>query len=163
MYCNILDHNTLALQAVRIKQLSHLFKQMYLEDITDIEKQFTPGELTIAITIELMKRKIDELQRQKEIPISTTKTNQLFSWWNYSNEAKQQIEQQQMWKLILEAFKIIHYKDSTVNCQNIYEQTLKLSYIDLHTRYSTIEKTNTFKHLIDYLLCIYELITNLAM
>ena len=74
----------------------HLFKQMYLKDITDIEKQFTPGELTTAITIELIKRKIDELQRQKEIPISTTKTNQLFSWWNYSNEAKKQIEQQQM-------------------------------------------------------------------
>ena len=49
-----------------------------------------------------------------------------------------------MWKLILEAFKIIHYKDSTVKCQDIYEQTLKLSYIDLHTRYSTIEKTNTY-------------------
>ena len=141
--------------------MAHLFKQMYLEDITDIEKQFTPGELTVAqsigITIELMKRKIDELQRQKEIQISTTKTNQLFSWWNYSNEAKKQIEQQQMWKLILKAFKIIHYKDSTVKCQDIYEQTLKLSYIDLHTRYSTIEKTNTFKHLIEYLLCIYEL------
>ena len=137
--------------------MAHLFKQMYLEDITNIEKQFTPGELTTAITIELIKRKIDELQKQKEIPISTTKTNQLFSWWNYSNEAKKQIEQQQMWKLILEAFKIIYYKDSTVKCQDIYEQTLKLSYIDLHTRYSTIEKTNTFKHLIDYLFCIYEL------
>ena len=60
--------------------MAHLFKRMYLEDITDIEKQFTPGELTTPITIELMKRKIDKLQRQKEIPISTTKTNQLFSW-----------------------------------------------------------------------------------
>ena len=48
-----------------------------------------------------------------------------------------------MWKLILEAFKIIHHKDSTVKCQDIYEQTLKLSYIDLHTRYSTIEKIGT--------------------
>ena len=57
--------------------MAHLFKQMYLEDITDIEKQLTPGELTTAITIELIKRKIDELQRQKEIPISTTKTNLL--------------------------------------------------------------------------------------
>ena len=46
----------------------------------------------------MIKRKIDELQRKKEIPISTAKTNQLFSWWNYSNEAKKQIE----------AFKIIH-------------------------------------------------------
>ena len=60
--------------------MAHLFKRMYLEDITDIEKQFTPGELTTPITIELMKRKIDKLQRQKEIPVSTTKTNQLFSW-----------------------------------------------------------------------------------
>ena len=57
--------------------MAHLFKQMYLEDITDIEKQFTPAELTTAITIELTKRKIDELQRQKEIPISTTKTSYL--------------------------------------------------------------------------------------
>ena len=62
-----------------------------------------------------------------------------------------------MWKLILEAFKIIHYKDSTVKCQDIYEQTLKLSYIDLHTRYSTIEKTFTFKNLINYLICLYQL------
>ena len=76
--------------------MAHLFKQMYSEDITDIEKQFTPGELTTAITIELIKRKIDEFQRQKEVSITTTKTNQLFSWWNYSNEAKKQIEQQQM-------------------------------------------------------------------
>ena len=71
--------------------MAHLFKQMYLEDITDIEKQFIPGELTTSITIELIKRKIEELQRQKEIPISTTKTNQLFSWWNYSNEAKSKL------------------------------------------------------------------------
>ena len=62
--------------------MAHLFKQMYLEGITNIKKQFTPGELTTAITIELMKQKIDELQRKKEIPISTTKTNQPFSWWN---------------------------------------------------------------------------------
>ena len=62
-----------------------------------------------------------------------------------------------MWKLILEALKIIHYKDLAVKCQDIYEQILKLSYIDLHAKYSTIEKTNTSKNLIDYLLCIYEL------
>ena len=48
-----------------------------------------------------------------------------------------------MWKLILEALKIIHYKDFAVKCQDIYEQTLKLSYIDLHAKYFTIEKTNT--------------------
>ena len=64
-----------------------------------------------------MKQKIDELQRKKEIPISTTKTNQPFSWWNYSSEAKKQIGQKQMWKLILEALKIIHYEDSAVKCQ----------------------------------------------
>ena len=54
-----------------------------------------------------------------------------------------------MWKLILEALKIIDYKDSAVKCQDIYEQTLKLSYIDLHAKYSTKEKTNTLKKLID--------------
>ena len=62
-----------------------------------------------------------------------------------------------MWKLILQALKIIHDKDSAAKCQDIYEQTLKLSYIDLHAKYSTMEKTNTFKNLINYLLCIYEL------
>ena len=79
------------------------------------------------------------LQRLTSYLVGGT-TQTLFSWWNYTNEAKKQIEQQQMWKLILEAFKIIHYKDSTVKCQDIYEQTLKLSYIDLRTRYSLQKK-----------------------
>ena len=137
--------------------MAHLFKQMYLEDITDIEKQFAPGELTTAITIELMKRKIDELQIQKEIPISTTKTNQLFSWWNYSNEAKKQIELATA-NVEINLGSIQNYPLQRLNSKvSRHEQTPKLSYIDLHTRYSTIEKTNTFKHLIDYLLCIYEL------
>ena len=45
--------------------MAHLFKQMYLEHIADINKQFTPGELTTAITVELIRLKIDELQRKK--------------------------------------------------------------------------------------------------
>ena len=47
-----------------------------------------------------------------------------------------------MWKLIPEALKIIHYKDSAVKCQDIYEQTLKLSYIDLHAKYSSYYRKN---------------------
>ena len=31
--------------------MARLFKQMYLEDITDIEKQLTPGELMTAISL----------------------------------------------------------------------------------------------------------------
>ena len=132
--------------------MAHLLKQMYCEDITDLKKQFTPEELTIAITVELIKRKIDELQRKKEGPISNTKMNEIFSWWNYCHEAKAEIEQ--TWELILDAFKIIQCEDSTEKCQDIYQQTLELSYINLHTLYSNIEKTFSFKSLIDYLLCI---------
>ena len=58
--------------------MAHQFKQMYCEEITDIKKQFTLGESTTAIIVELIKRKIDELQRKKEGSISATKTNELF-------------------------------------------------------------------------------------
>ena len=37
-----------------------------------------------------------------------------------------------MWKSILEALRITHYEDSAVKGQDIYEQTLKLPYIDLY-------------------------------
>ena len=43
-----------------------IHKQLYLENITDIKKQFPPAELTTAIIVELIKRKIDELQRRKK-------------------------------------------------------------------------------------------------
>ena len=59
MYCNILYHNTLALQAVRaLATMAHFFKQMYSDDIFNLEEQFTPKELTAAITVELIASKI---------------------------------------------------------------------------------------------------------
>ena len=48
-------------------------------------------------------------------------------------------------------------KDSSKASRHLSTNSEIISYIELHTRYSTIEKTNTFKHLIDYLLYIYEL------
>ena len=66
---------------------------------------------TIHTVLQQYRTKIDELQRKKEGSISTTKTNELFSWWNYSNEANKQIGQKQTWKLILEALNTIHYED----------------------------------------------------
>ena len=39
---------------------------MYLEGIADIKKQLTSGKLKTAITVELIKRQNDELQRKKK-------------------------------------------------------------------------------------------------
>ena len=58
MYCNILYHNTLALQAVRtLATMEHFFRQMYSDNIFNLEEQFTPKELTAAITVELIAKK----------------------------------------------------------------------------------------------------------
>ena len=58
MYCKILYHNTLALQAVRtLATMAHFFKQMYSDNIFNLEEQFTPIELTAAITVELIAKK----------------------------------------------------------------------------------------------------------
>ena len=65
MYCNILYHNTLALQAVRtLATMAHFFKQMYSDNIFNLKEQFTPKELTAAITVELIARKIKEIERK---------------------------------------------------------------------------------------------------
>ena len=88
MYCNILYHNTLALQAVRtLATMAHFFKQMYSDNIFNLEEQFTPKELTAAITVELIARKIKEIERKRK----NTVTGELCSWWNCCEEAKSHI------------------------------------------------------------------------
>ena len=73
----IIYHNTLALQAVRtLATMAHFFKQMYSDNIFNLEEQFTPKELIAAITVEL---------------ITVTNTGELCSWWNCCEEAKSDI------------------------------------------------------------------------
>ena len=98
------DHNTLALQAVRtLATMAHSFKQMYSDNIFNLEEQFTPKELTAAITVELIARKIKEIKRKD------TNTGELCSWWNCCEEAKSHIGKEHIWILIVEAFKILKY------------------------------------------------------
>ena len=61
MYCNILYHNTLSLQAVRtLATMAHFFKQMYSDNIL-LLKEFTPSELTTATTVQLIEREIQRI------------------------------------------------------------------------------------------------------
>ena len=55
----------------------------------------------------------------------------------------------------MQAFKILKYEEPPTRCRNIFEQTFKLSYLTLHTLSTSIEKTSTFKNLIDYLIIMY--------
>ena len=152
MYRNILYHNTLALQAVRtLATMAHFFKQMYSDNIFNLKEQFTPKELTAAITVELIARKIKEIERKH------ANTGELCSWWNSCEEAKSHIGKEHIWILIVEAFKTLKHEEPPAKCRNIFEQTFKLSYLTLHTLYTSIEKTFTFKNLIDYLICLYQL------
>ena len=152
MCCKIFYHNTLALQAVRTPaKMAHSFKQMYSDNIFNLEEQFTPKELTAAITVELIARKITEIERKQ------TNTGELCSWWNCCEEAKSHIGKEHIWILIVEAFKVFKYEEPPTKCRNIFEQTFKLSYLTLHTLSTSIEKTFTFKNLIHYLICLYQL------
>ena len=123
---------------------------MYSDNIFNLEEQFTPKELTAAITVELIARKIKEIQQH-------TNTGESCSWWNCCEEAKSHIGKEHIWILIVEAFKILKYEEPPTKCRNIFEQTFKLSYLTLHTLSTSIEKTFTFKNLIDYLICLYQL------
>ena len=49
---------------------------MYSDNIFNHEEQFTPKELTAAITIELIARKIKEIERKH----TNTVTGELCSW-----------------------------------------------------------------------------------
>ena len=71
--------------------MAHLFKQMCSDEVANIKRQFTPRELTAAITNELIKRKMEEIKTQKENPTYSTKemvTNERCRWWNLSDYAK---------------------------------------------------------------------------
>ena len=116
MYCNILYHSTFPLQAVRtLATMAHFFKQMYSDNIFNLEEQLTPKELTAAITVELIARlKIKEIERKH------TNTGELCSWWNCCEEAKSYIGKEHIWILIVEAFKILKYKEPPTKCRNIF-------------------------------------------
>ena len=130
----VLYHNTLALQALRtLATMAHFFKQMYSDNIFNLEEQFTPKELTAAITVELIARKIKEIERKH------TNTGELCSWWNCCEEAKSHIGKEHIWILIVEAFKILKYEEPPTKCRNIFEQTFKLSYLTLHTLSTSIK------------------------
>ena len=124
---------------------------MYSDNIFNLEEQFTPKELTAAITVELIARNIKEIERKD------TNTGELCSWWNCCEEAKSHIGKEHIWILIVEAFKTLKYEEPPTKCRKIFGQTFKLSYLTLHTLSTSIEKTFTFKNLIDYLICLYQL------
>ena len=54
--------------------MAHFLKQVYSDNIFNLEEQFTPKELTAAITVELIARKIKEIERKH------TNTGELGSW-----------------------------------------------------------------------------------
>ena len=112
---------------------------MYSDNIFNLEEQFTPKELTAAITVELIARKIKEIERKH------TNTGELCSWWNCCEEAKSHIGKEHIWILIVEAFKILKYKEPPTKCRNIFEQTLKLSYLTLHTLSTSLENLYFYK------------------
>ncbi len=116
--------------------MAHLFKQMYSDDIQNV-KCIAKTDIIQAITVEfIMKEKGREL-------------------WAGSDQTRMLIKRQQLWRLIRdEVFQILNYEKPTNKHQKIYEQIFNLSYSELQTIYSNINRTVTFKNLIDYLTCV---------
>ena len=128
---------------------------MYSAEVRNMERRFTPRELTAAITIELIRRKMEEIEKQKGNPTYLTEkmvTDERRRWWNFSDQAENLIDKEPAWKLILEAFKLFNRQDPSIQYRRIFEQTFKLSLSD--TIYSDIHKTVTFENLMDYIICI---------
>ena len=82
-------------------------------------------------------------------------SNERFRWWSLANQARNHIDKEQAWKLILEAFKLLlNCQDPPIHCRRIFEQAFKRSYLGLDRIYSDIHKTVTFVNLMDYIICI---------
>ena len=139
--------------------MTHLFQKMYSDEVQNIKNQLTPGELTAAIVIELIKRKMDEIEMQQGNPTipneKTVTSNERCCWWSLADQASNHIDKEHAWKLILEAFKLhLNRQDPPIHYTRIFEQTFKPSYLGLHTIHSDIHKTVTFVNLMDYIICI---------
>ena len=129
--------------------MSHLFRLMYSDEIMNIKCQFNREELIAAITTELIKRKISSLDVKGKQLLSLPEERSL--WWKFSSHAKMSIGEEQGWKLILEAFKLLNYQVSQGNCRQTFEQIFHSSYLELHAIHSDINRTASFKNLLDYL------------
>ena len=104
MYCNY--HNTLALQAIRTLATMARF---------DVEEQFTPKELTAAITVELIARKIKEIERKH-----TTLGNYVVDGTVAKKQNRISGKNIIIWILIVEAFKILKHEEPPTKCRNIF-------------------------------------------
>ena len=98
---------------------------MYSDEIMNIKCQFNREELIAAITTELIRRKISPLDEKEEQLLSLPEERSL--WWKFSSQAKMSIGEEQAWKLILEAFKLLNYQVSRGNCRPKFEQIFNLS------------------------------------
>ena len=139
--------------------MTHLFQKMYSDEVQNIKNQFTRVELTVAIVIELIKRKMDEIEMQQENPTipneKMVSSNERCLWWSLTDHSRNHIDKEHAWKLTLEAFKLLlNRQDPPIHCRRIFEQTFKRSYLGLHTIHSDIPKTVTFVNLMDYITSI---------
>ena len=94
--------------------MAYFFRTMYSDEIMNIKCQFNREELIAAITTELIRRKISALDVKGKQLLSLPEERSL--WWKFSSQAKMSIGEEQAWKLILEAFKLLNYQVSQGNC-----------------------------------------------
>ena len=101
----------------------------------NLEEQFTPKELTAAITVELIARKIKEIERKH-----TTLGNYVVGGTVAKKQNRISGKNIIIWILIVEAFKILKYEEPPTKCRNIFEQSFKLSYLTLYILYPLVSK-----------------------
>ena len=110
--------------------MARLFRLMYSDVIMNIiyiKYQFSHEELIAAITTD---GKLASFI-QKDIALFSL-PEERSPWWKFSSQAKMSTSEEQAWKLIVEAFKLLNYQVPPANCWPKFEQIFNLSHLKLH-------------------------------
>ena len=139
---------------------------MYNDELY-FEKELTQSELIDLIFLELIRKKIIELETlvkcgsQPDAWSTYRQNDEMWDeedlWMHFADQAIVMIDREYIWNGIVEAFKIIKFTEPLSDCRSYFEQLYCTSSQGLSTMYTHLKRPKGFDNLLDYISCVCKL------
>ena len=150
--------------------MAHLFKQMYVDEV-DFQETLSYDQLIGLVFTEFVHRQMQQLE---ELETACVKTEVVYSswtamrehceitdeddrWLTYADKAISMVDRDDIWRGILEAFKILKYPIPSSDCKCYFLTLFNLSWLAWSRMYCETERTTDINNLMDYVICVCKL------
>ena len=150
--------------------MTHLFKQIYVDEV-DFRETLAYDQLIGLVFTEFVHRQMQQLE---ELETACVKTEIAHSPWTnmreicgitdeddrcvtYADKAISMIDRDDIWRGVLEAFKVLKYPNPSSEGKRYFLTLFNLSWIAWSRIYSETEGTMSINNLIDYVICVCKL------